>query len=53
MSGNITEQNDRTRLFQMEIRKHKMLPEEIETRQRSMGQQLVNQRTENEATGQL
>jgi hypothetical protein len=39
-------QADRTNQFEMQIRKHKMLTEGIETQQRLIGQQLVNQRTE-------
>jgi hypothetical protein len=42
-------QADRTHQFEMHIRKHKMLTEGIETQQRLIGQQLVNQRTEVES----
>jgi hypothetical protein len=39
-------QTNRTHQYEMQIRKHKMLTEGIETQQRLIGQQLVNQRTE-------
>jgi hypothetical protein len=41
------------RLYEVKIRKHKMLTEGIETQQRLMGQQLVNKITECKARVRL
>jgi hypothetical protein len=49
MANQIATQPDRNHQFKMEIRKHKILTEGIETQQKLMGQQLINQRTENES----
>jgi hypothetical protein len=48
MGDEMTTQVNRTHLYEMEIRKHKMSIEGIETQQSLMSQQLINQRAENE-----
>jgi hypothetical protein len=46
----ITREANQTHLYQMMIRRHKMLAEGIIAPQRLMAQHIVNKKTENEAT---